>query len=263
MLVRRDGRRASRRVTDATVSEAVGEIFARANTRRLDTPERRLSGREEKNCDISIERSCMSIQSRGGKTSVRPDANPVSRSEMSTVSFIQTRNRVRRPVESRAGRRRPRTLNAHDGARQRFLLALARGAQGDRPRLQECRRRVRAARRPRLRRARRVRGGGEAEQKGPRREGTNRGHGRGTARANGRHERACSLTRARTRGNRARLAPASVASSERRGVTGRCTKTLVRLFQWLSFFSEKEAPQRLRFPETRHRFANPKLLTEA
>ena len=116
----------------------------------------------------------MSIQSRGEKTEkrgpfLRESSFPGSISLDRRPPFYPgeqiTRNRVRRRVESRAGRRSSRTLNAHDGARQRFLLALPRGAQGGRPRLQEGRRRVRAARRPRLRRARRVRGGGEAEQK--------------------------------------------------------------------------------------------------
>lgn len=130
-------------------------------------------------CAISIPCSCMRIQSRARKRGCRFIANP-RRSGLflgpkSTFSIRKiTRNRVGVARESRTGRRRPRTLNAHDGARQRFLLALPRGAQGGRPRLQEGRRRVRAARRPRLRRARRVRGGGEAEQKGPRHSGTKR-----------------------------------------------------------------------------------------
>ena len=182
----------------------------------------------------------MSIQFRGEKTEnevrffARILVSWVFRSTWRPPFYPReqiTRNRVRRRVESRAGRRGSRTLNAHDGARQRFLLALPRGAQSGRPRLQEGRRRVRAARRPRLRRARRVRGGGEAKQKGPRHSGTKRGHSRGTARANGRRERVFSSTHALTRGKRARLAPLPVASRETRGLAGRCTKTLVRLFR--------------------------------
>jgi hypothetical protein len=121
----------------------------------------------------------MCIQSRARKRVCRFTANPRRSGlffETSVAFSIRKITRIASGVarESRAGRRRPRTLNAHDGARQRFLLALPRGAQGGRPRLQEGRRRVRAARRPRLRRARRVRGGGEAEQKGPRHSGTKR-----------------------------------------------------------------------------------------
>ena len=56
------------------------------------------------------------------------------------------------------------TPNAHDGARQRFLLAFPRGAQRSGPRLQEERRRVRFARRARRRVARHIRGGCQAEQ---------------------------------------------------------------------------------------------------